>query len=29
MNHPHFPSIVLRAGEVFSSETIYRFRVEK
>ena len=29
MNHPDFPSIVLRAGEVFSSETIYRFRVEK
>ncbi len=29
MNHPHFPSIVLRAGEIFSSETIYRFRVEK
>lgn len=29
MEHPNFPSIVLRAGEVFSSETIYRFRVEK
>ena len=29
MNHPHFPSIVLQAGEVFSSETIYRFRVEE
>jgi len=29
MNHPDFPSIILRAGEVFSSETIYRFRVEK
>ncbi len=29
MNNPHFPSIVLRAGEIFSSETIYRFRVEK
>ena len=28
MNHENFPSIVLRAGEVFSSETIYRFRVE-
>ena len=27
MNHPHFPSIVLQAGEVFSSETIYRFYV--
>jgi aldose 1-epimerase len=25
MEHPHFPSIVLHAGEVFSSETIYRF----
>ena len=29
LNHPHFPSIVLQAGEVFSSETIYRFRVEE
>jgi len=29
MNHPHFPSIILRAGEVFSSDTIYRFRVEQ
>ena len=29
MNNPQFPSIVLQAGEVFSSETIYRFRVEK
>lgn len=29
MEHPQFPSIVLRAGEVFSSETVYRFRVEK
>jgi aldose 1-epimerase len=28
MNNPHFPSIVLHAGEIFSSETIYRFRVE-
>ena len=28
MNHENFPSIVLHAGEVFSSETIYRFRVE-
>ena len=28
MNHENFPSIVLQAGEVFSSETIYRFRVE-
>ncbi len=29
MNQPHFPSIVLRAGEVFSSETIYHFRTAK
>ena len=29
INIPQFPSIVLRAGEVFSSETIYQFRVEK
>jgi aldose 1-epimerase len=29
MDNPHFPSIVLRAGEVFSSETVYRFRVEQ
>jgi aldose 1-epimerase len=29
MNQPHFPSFVLHAGEVFSSETIYHFRVEK
>ncbi len=29
MEYSHFPSIVLHAGEVFSSETIYRFRVEK
>ena len=29
MDNPQFPSIVLRAGEVFSSETIYHFRVEK
>ena len=28
MNHENFPSIVLQAGEVFSSETIYRFRTE-
>ena len=27
MNHKHFPSIVLQAGEIFSSETIYRFYV--
>lgn len=29
MDNPGFPSIVLRAGEVFSSETVYHFRVEK
>lgn len=29
MEFSHFPSVVLRAGEVFSSETIYQFRVEK
>lgn len=29
MNNPQFPSIVLHAGEIFSSETVYRFRVEK
>ena len=28
-DYPHFPSIVLHAGEVFSSETIYHFRVEQ
>ena len=27
MSHKHFPSIVLQAGEVFSSETIYLFYV--
>jgi len=25
-NHPHFPSTILRPGEVFSSETVFRFR---
>lgn len=29
MDNPGFPSIVLRAGEVFSSETVYQFRVER
>jgi len=29
MDNPGFPSIVLQAGEVFSSETVYHFRVEK
>ncbi len=28
-NHPDFPSTVLRPGEHFSSETVYRFSVEK
>lgn len=28
MEHPHFPSIVLRAGDIYTSETIYRFRLE-
>jgi len=28
MEYPHFPSIVLRAGEVFFSETVYLFRQE-
>jgi len=27
-NHPHFPTTVLRPGEVFSSETIYKFFTE-
>jgi aldose 1-epimerase len=26
MAHPDFPSIVLHAGEIFASETVYRFR---
>ena len=29
MAHPEFPSIVLHAGEVFTSETVYKFGVEK
>ena len=29
INNPQFPSVVLQAGEVFSSETIYLFRVEE
>ena len=29
MDNPQFPSIVLRAGEVFSSETIYHFKAAK
>lgn len=28
-NQPHFPTTVLRPGEVFSSETTYRFGVDK
>ena len=27
VNHPHFPSAILRAGEVFESRTVYRFTV--
>lgn len=29
MEHTHFPSIVLRAGDLYTSETIYRFLLEK
>ena len=28
MSHPDFPSIVLHAGEVFTSETVYKFGIE-
>ena len=28
MSHPEFPSIVLHAGEIYSTETVYAFRVE-
>ena len=28
MEHAHFPSIVLKAGDVYTSETIYRFGLE-
>jgi aldose 1-epimerase len=28
MSHPDFPSIVLHAGEIYSTETVYAFRVE-
>ena len=28
MQHPHFPSIVLRAGDLYTTETVYRFTVE-
>ncbi|MBO0237367.1 galactose-1-epimerase, partial [Vibrio parahaemolyticus] len=26
-NHPHFPSAVLRPGQVFTASTLYRFSV--
>lgn len=29
VHHPNFPSVVLKAGEEFSSQTIYSFGVEK
>ena len=28
VNHPHFPSTVLRPGEVYRQKTIYRFRTD-
>jgi aldose 1-epimerase len=28
-NHPQFPNVILRPGETFSSETIYKFSVKK
>ena len=28
-NHPNFPSVVLRPGETYTSETIYKFSVNK
>ena len=28
VNHPHFPSTVLRPGEVYKQKTIYRFRTD-
>ena len=27
MQHPHFPSIVLKAGDLYTTETIYRFTI--
>ena len=27
-NHPHFPSGEIKAGEIFSSKTTYRFTVD-
>ena len=29
VNHPHFPSTVLRPGEVYRQKTVYRFTVNK
>ena len=29
VNHPDFPSTVLRPGEVYRQKTIYRFKTEK
>ncbi len=29
INHPHFPSTVLRPGEVYTQKTVYRFNTEK
>lgn len=29
VNHPHFPSTVLRPGEVYKQKTIYRFRIDR
>lgn len=28
LQHPHFPSVVLHAGDVYTTETVFRFRVE-
>ena len=29
INHPHFPSTVLRPGEIYTQKTVYRFKVVK
>ena len=29
VNHPHFPSTVLRPGEVYRQKTVYRFKTDK
>ena len=29
INHPNFPSTVLRPGEIYTQKTVYRFKVEK